>query len=119
MTKRWFYFLLAILIGFIGGLMYAWRLNPVEYVETRPETLRIDFKTDYVLMVAEAYTAERNLELAVQRLMLLGESSPGEAIQKALTFGEQNGYAEPDLVLMRGLAAALQGWIPGVSTPIP
>jgi hypothetical protein len=45
--------------------------RPVEYVDTTP--IRCGgFRTDYVLMVAEAYAGEQDLDLARFRLAALG-----------------------------------------------
>ncbi|HSL45503.1 MAG TPA: hypothetical protein VK897_18860, partial [Anaerolineales bacterium] len=61
-------FIIAILIGLAGGLYYGWVVNPVNYVDTTIDTLRPDYQTDYVLMVAEAYHANLDLDLAARRL---------------------------------------------------
>jgi hypothetical protein len=116
MSSRWFRFILAILIGIAMGLLYAWAINPVEYVDTTPETLRIDYKTDYVLMVAESYQVEGDLALATSRLALLGNIPPNDLVQQAIA-SAQGRYAEADLQLMQALYEALQSWIPGLETP--
>jgi hypothetical protein len=54
---RIFWFLVAIIVGLIGGMYYGWIVNPVKYVNTTPDTLRYDYKADYALMVAEVYQA--------------------------------------------------------------
>jgi hypothetical protein len=105
--SRWIRFLLVMIVGIAGGLLYGWVLNPVKYVDTTPDTLRIDYKTDYVLMVAETYNADKDLDLAVRRLSLLGEP-PAEITIQAILFAEQNGYTDNDLLLMRTLSGALQ-----------
>jgi hypothetical protein len=105
--SRWIRFILVMFVGIAGGLLYGWVLNPVKYVDTTPDTLRIDYKTDYVLMVAETYSADKDLDLAVRRLSILGES-PAEMTLQAILFAEQNGYTDNDLLLMRTLSGALQ-----------
>ncbi len=72
--SRWIRFFLVIAIGAAGGLFYGWVINPVKYVDTTPDTLRIDYKSDYVLMVAESYGADGDLALAARRLALLGDT---------------------------------------------
>ena len=104
---RWIRFLLVMIIGIAGGLLYGWVLNPVKYVDTTPDTLRIDYKTDYVLMVSETYKADKDLDLAVRRLAILGEP-PGEITVQAILFAEQNGYTDNDIQLMRALSGSLQ-----------
>jgi hypothetical protein len=117
--SRWIRFILAILIGAAAGLFYGWVVNPVEYVDTTPDTLRIDYQSDYVLMVAESYSNEGELALAVRRLALLGASPPSETVHKALLFAEREEYIDSDIVLIRTLFTDLQSWNPSLETPIP
>jgi hypothetical protein len=117
--KRWIYFLLAVLIGVAAGLYYGWELNPVEYVETTPATLRIDFQTDYVLMVAEAYQGEGDLDLAARRLAVLGETPPAEIVRQAMIYAAQIAYADSDQDLLGKLASDFQTWNPLLGAPTP
>ncbi|MEW5870414.1 MAG: hypothetical protein AB1894_14155 [Chloroflexota bacterium] len=117
--SRWIRFLIAILVGIGLGLLYGWVISPVEYVNTTPDTLRIDFKTDYVLMVAEAYQSDGNLPLAVRRLALLGEAPPNDLAYQAIIFAQKIGYADDDLTLMQNLLNALQTYPIDQGTPQP
>ena len=85
--SRWIGFTVAILIGAGLGLLYGWVIRPVDYVDTSPDTLRIDYKTDYVLMVAESYEGDGDLQLAVRRIAVLGATSPVEMIFEAIFIG--------------------------------
>jgi len=105
---RWIGFILAILVGVAVGLAYGWIISPVRYVDTSPDTLRIDYKTDYVLMVAEAYQNENDLGLAVRRLALLGNVSPANTVGQAVEFAQKYGYAEADITRMQALWGELQ-----------
>jgi len=105
---RWIRFFIAVLVGVALGLLYGWVINPVEFTDTSPDTLRIDYKTDYTLMVAEAYSREGDLSLATRRLEELGGTSPAETVLQAIVFGEKYRYTDADLTLMRALLAALQ-----------
>lgn len=116
---RWLGFLIMIAIGAAAGMFYGWVVNPVEYVDTAPNSLRIDYKTDYVLMVAEAYRVEGDLSLAARRLALLGSEPPLELVNQAIAFAMQIGYAPSDLALMQALAQALQTWNPSLEIPEP
>ena len=100
-------------------MYYGWVISPVEYVDTSPDLLRIDYRSDYVLMVAEAYHSEDNLEVVVRRLAVLGDVPPEETVAKAILFGVENGYAESDIALMQKLANDLQTWNPSLEIPIP
>ena len=106
--SRWVGFSIAILIGVGLGLLYGWVIKPVDYVDTSPDTLRIDYKTDYILMVAEAFEGDGDLHLAVRRIAVLGGTSPVEMIYEAILFAEKAGYADADLATMQTLLSALQ-----------
>ena len=122
--SRWVRFFLVLIIGFGIGLLYGWVIDPVEYVDTFPETLREDYKTDYVLMVAETYQVERDIDLAVERLSYLGFIPPESLVEEAMFFAVQSGYSPGDLGLLRNLSDGLseegfqvEGLIEGGSQP--
>jgi hypothetical protein len=117
--SRWIAFLLAIALGAAAGMYYGWVVSPVKYVDTAPDSLRIDYKTDYVLMVAESYYAEKDMGLAVHRLALLGDLPPAEIVANAITFAQDNQYPQSDLALMQALADALKTWNPSLEVPAP
>jgi hypothetical protein len=54
---RWIPVLIAALSGLALGLVYGWRINPVQYTDITPDVLRIDYRSDYVLMVAAVIDA--------------------------------------------------------------
>jgi len=116
---RWFRFLITIAIGISIGLVYGWIVNPVEYVDTAPASLRMDYKTDYILMVAEAYKVEQDLDLAVRRLALLGDTAPQEMILEAIAYAAEIQYDPVDLVLMQALSDGLKAWDPRWEAPAP
>ncbi len=109
------WFGVAILAGVALGLGFGWVINPAKYLHTRPDTLRADYKTDYVLMVAEAYDAEGDLTVAVRRLAILGNTTPLEMVQQAIVFAGQAGYSSQDVDLMVKLSQGLKTWSPGTS----
>ena len=116
---RWFFFLITIAIGAAAGLYYGWVLNPVRYVDANPATLRSDYKADYVLMTAEVYHADGDLDLALERLSVLGGSSPAESVALATVDAVKNGYGEADLALMQSLADAIHATFPLQETSGP
>jgi hypothetical protein len=117
--SRWTKFLIAVLLGAAAGLFYGWVVNPVEYVDIAPESLREDYKTDYVLMVGEAYQVDQDLGLAVRRLALLGSSAPSNIVANALSYGLQHDYAYQDLTVLQSLGEALLTWNPNLEVPTP
>jgi hypothetical protein len=117
--SRWTKFLIAVLLGAAAGLFYGWVVNPVEYVDIAPESLREDYKTDYVLMVAEAYQVDHDLGLAVRRLASLGSSAPSEIVANALGYALQHDFAPQDLSLLQLLGEELLTWNPNLEVPTP
>ncbi|MCI0518666.1 MAG: hypothetical protein L0Z70_00220 [Chloroflexi bacterium] len=119
MAARWVRFFLTVLVGAAGGLFYGWVVNPVNYVDTTPDSLRVDYQADYVLMTAEAYGLENDPALAARRLALLGEEPPLEIVRQALIFAEGNGYIDPDLATMRRLYQDMQTFSPALQGGAP
>ncbi len=117
--SRWAKFLLIIALGIAGGMVYGWFVNPVEYVDIAPESLREDYKTDYVLMTAEAYQVNLDLGIAVRRLALLGDTPPADTVAAAISYGLENGYATEDVMLMQVLGEAVLEWNPGMDLRTP
>jgi hypothetical protein len=107
-TRRYIFFFAAILIGIGIGLIYGWVINPVKYRNTGMETLRMDYKTDYVLMVAELYQTEGDAAMALARLSYLETASPLAFITNAIEFAENNNYASEDLQSMWALASGIE-----------
>lgn len=108
--SRWLLPLLALAIGISLGIYYGWVISPVQYVDTAPDTLRADYRADYVLMVAETYQMEMDPELAVRRLAVLGSETPGKIASQSLDYAREIGYTEADLALMQKLTIAMQAW---------
>ncbi len=118
MMARWFRFILAILVGGVLGALYGWVVNPVKNVNATPDTLRIDYKSDYVLMVAETYHSDQDLAMAVQRLALLGNDPPTKTVQQSLLFAESR-YTDADVALIRSLSDALEAWNSALQSGTP
>ncbi len=108
LMSRWIRFFLAIALGLVAGLYYGWVVNPVQYVDTAPQALHPAYKADYVLMTAEIYGMDGDLDAAVQRLRLLGAETPAETVRAALTFAERAGYGDSDVQSMQRLFTAIQ-----------
>lgn len=108
--KRWIFILLAFLLGIGAGLAYGWYIEPVEFFDLSPDTLRADYKTDYVLMTAEAYRLEQDPGTAARRLAIFGAQSPFAIAAEALTYARTNGFPDSDIVLLQDLVTAMQAW---------
>jgi hypothetical protein len=117
--SRWSKFLIALILGALAGLFYGWVVNPVEYVDIAPQSLRVDYKTDYVLMIAEAYQVDHDMGIAVRRLARLGSTAPKEIVADALNYALQHEYASQDLSLFQRLSEDLTTWNPNQEVPTP
>jgi hypothetical protein len=110
--SRWIKFLIVIAIGASVGLYYSWVINPTQVENTTPDSLRLDYRSDYVLMVAEIYQLEKDPGSAAERLAPLGPDPAPQVVQQAIIFAEQSGYPALDINLLVQLRDALQTWNP-------
>lgn len=67
------YLLTGVVLGIILGILFAWVISPVKYVDTAPESLKDEFKDQYRVLIASAYVANGDLVRAKARLALLDE----------------------------------------------
>lgn len=109
---RYILFIFVIALGVVLGNYYATEIDPVDLVDAPPDSLRGDYKADYVLMVAEVYAEEKDASLAARQLALLGSAPPIEIINEALVFALDIGYTSEDLIVLRDLAEAMNTWNP-------
>jgi len=68
------YLLTGLVIGAILGVMYAWIGQPLQYTDTKPSSLRAEFKDQYRALIASAYMANGDLLRARARLDLLRDA---------------------------------------------
>ena len=74
-------------------------------------SLRADFKTDLVLMVAESFHTESDSMQALEQLDKLDESDPITLLGNTLQYAQTIGYPEEDLNLMRNLLNSIDAEI--------
>jgi hypothetical protein len=122
--SRWTKFLFVIILGAAAGMVYGWFINPVKYVDISPDSLRVDYKTDFVLMVAEAFHAENDISAAIHRLALLGDTAPTDMVDNAIRYASQVDsktgqtlYSPQDLELLQALVDAVRSWNPSLEVP--
>jgi hypothetical protein len=108
--NRLIFIVLAFFVGVSAGLAYGWVVDPVEFFDLTPDTLRADFKADYVLMTAEAYRVEQDPGLAARRLAVFGSQSPSSIAAEGLAYARANGFSNTDIVLLQELVTAMQAW---------
>jgi hypothetical protein len=105
--------LIALAIGVGLGLVYGWVIEPVEYTDVTPDLLRVDFKTDYVLMAAEAYQKDFDSDTAVRRLAMLGSEPPSAIVSAALDYAALNNFSQEEISALQALFTAMQTHQPG------
>jgi len=121
------YLLTGLVLGAVIGLLYAWAVQPVQYTNTTPASLRPDFKDQYRALIAAAYLADGDLVRAKARLALLNDAdvyrSLAEQAQRTLAEG-----SDPEEARALGLLAVALGQppptvvepvTPTLSTPTP
>lgn len=107
--RRMIGFILAIFLGALAGLLYGWLIHPLAASNTDLNSLRSDYKTDYVLMVARAYPATQDNSGALEKLKALDSGNPLGAVQSALLMAQQLGYSDADLRALAGLEMRIAG----------
>jgi hypothetical protein len=69
------YLLTGLIIGMAVGLLFAWVISPVKYVDTEPGSLAGGVKDEYRQVIALAYQANHDLGRARQRIALIDPGS--------------------------------------------
>lgn len=108
LKRRIWFFLLTIIIGISAGLVYGWVINPLDHAEVTPRSLRMDYKTDYVLMVAEIYHENQDASQAISDLAFLGVKDTSSLVEQAVTYATQIGYTSEDITRLDQLLIALK-----------
>ncbi|MCH8337453.1 MAG: hypothetical protein IH858_01225 [Chloroflexi bacterium] len=73
-NRKWVLPLIALIIGVAVGMVYAWVINPVEWINGEPQQLRADLQEDFLRMAIDSYAVNTDAELAVLRYQALGEN---------------------------------------------
>jgi hypothetical protein len=118
-SSNWIRICIALSLGIALGLVYGWVVSPVEYTDVTPDILRQDYRTDYVLLVAEAYQSEQDPGNAARRLAMLGSEPPDELVADALEYARGQNFSQNEITLLQGLLAAMQTYqpVPGIEAP--
>lgn len=98
---------LGAVLGLAFGLYYAWVLNPVEYVETAPSSLREPYREAYLTLIADAYDATGDLARARARLALFELQEPAEVLGALAQQRLASSGAEDEARALARLAADL------------
>ena len=105
---RYVWFSLCIIFGLLVGLIAGSRLIPLPYENLHYADLRSDYKTDYVLMVAEIYGTDHNLPRAMDSLSQVTGQAPVHQVQQAIVTAQDLNYSQQDLQRMIQFLQAVQ-----------
>lgn len=65
----------GLILGIVLGILYAYVINPVQYINGNIEQLRDDLKVDYLRMAIDSYALNQDAAQAEQRYNQLGENA--------------------------------------------
>lgn len=105
----WLSVILGVVFGVAAGLYYAWAVNPVEYTDTSPASLRSDFKADYLALIAAAFDGTGDLERARARLALFPDPNPADTLAALAQQRLAQGRPGAEVSALAKLASALSG----------
>lgn len=116
------YLITGFAIGILIGLIVSWVFAPVKYVDTVPSSLRSDFKDEFRSQIASAFYSNNNLARAKERLDLLGDPDPIQALTYQAQNLVDNGDPTNTAFLLAFLTSALKqnsSIPPDLSSTIP
>jgi hypothetical protein len=111
-------FVAGLGLGLGAGLLYAWVIRPAQYVDTDPTSLRADYKTEYIQLVAQSFAVDGDVDRARARLIALGEPDPARTVTALAQRAAASG-GDPDTVWSLAALASALGARPAFPTPPP
>ncbi len=102
------YLLTGLILGVALGLVYAWMIDPVEYVNAPPNALRQDYKDQYRTLIALAYQYNGDLGRAISRLETLEDEDVISAVEMQAQQALAQGRPEIEVQALGRLAMALR-----------
>ena len=107
------YLLTGFLIGLVVGVLYAWLLNPVQYVDSTPGSLRAEAKAAYRSLIALSYQGNADAGRARSRLALLQDDDLRQAVADQAKAAQADGTAPREAQALATLAALVQTPVAG------
>lgn len=105
-------FVIVLLFSLSAGFASGWVALPALQPASSLADLREDYRADYVLMTAEIFAADGDIQAGTNRLRELDAESPTTAALLAAAYARQVGYPETDQALLMDLARAMQAYLP-------
>ena len=101
------YLITGLILGLVMGLGYAWLIQPMQYTETSPVSLRADFKGNYRTLIALAYASNGDLVRARARLELLQDENVTQLLTEQAQRKLADGSPQNEARALSLLAVAL------------
>jgi hypothetical protein len=111
------YLLTGLIIGIVLGLLYAWVISPVEYIDTEPNTLSEEYKERQRALIARAYLATGSIGRARGRLELLEDDDLYGALTAQAQAALRDG-SDPEDARALGLLSVAIGQSDTASSPL-
>lgn len=108
MRRTWVVLAAAFVLGLIGGLYYAWGVNPVEYVDSAPDSLREPYRENYLILIASAYAQTGDLARARARLSLFHDPQMHDTLAALAQRELARGSSEQEAQALAALAARIK-----------
>lgn len=109
--------IISLVLGIGVGLITAWGVWPVEYVNADISDLRQRYKDDYVRMIGAAYVGDGNIARALEQLDRLGTDFTAKSFGDLIIREQKSGR---DMQTLGALALLAQGMGYGaISIPAP
>jgi hypothetical protein len=118
MRRPWLPLAVALVLGLAAGLYYAWVINPVEYVDSSPASLRQPYRDNYMLLIAAAYAQQHDLTRARARLSLFNDPQLKDTLAALAQRELATGGSEQQARALAELAALVEQ-TPGPRTTTP
>lgn len=115
LTKsKWTLPAVALIVGLVIGVLYAWVISPVQWVDGEPHQLRADLQEDYLRMAIDSYLVNSDADLATQRFDALGDSGP----DTLATVAEDPGEVSPTAIQSFRALIQIEGEVSRTPTPV-
>ena len=101
------YLLTGVVLGAVLGLVYSWEISPVKYVDAPPSALRADYKDDYRVLIALAYTYSQDLLRAEGRLAQLKDDQTAQTLSMQAQRALADGSSPEEVRALNSLLEAL------------
>jgi hypothetical protein len=134
-TRAWLIIAVLVILGLTAGLglglLFGWVVMPVKYVDTTFADLQVEYKEEYMVMVASAYSCDGDLAKAQARLEALDapntnqwladlidryilEGHDEDTIRALVNLAHAQGVGSPNMAAYLATATPLP-----TSTPVP